>query len=160
MIEFDKEVLSFVKACNNHNVQMILVGGAAVNFHGYQRHSADVDFWISTKHENLKNLVTALRQLQYDIKSFPQSVFDRLQNISIKFSPLNPIEVELITRFSIGRSFREAYEVSELSVISDHGSEVKIQILSLEDLLESKSKTERVKDILDVAELKKLHNLY
>ena len=28
--------------------ECLMVGGGAVNFHGYQRHSADVDFWIET----------------------------------------------------------------------------------------------------------------
>jgi hypothetical protein len=33
---------------------MILVGGGAVNFHGFQRHSADIDFWIDVSEENLR----------------------------------------------------------------------------------------------------------
>ena len=33
----------FVELCLKHNEELILVGGAAVNFYGYIRHSADID---------------------------------------------------------------------------------------------------------------------
>lgn len=32
---------------------MLMVGGGAVNFYGYQRHSADVGFWIEVSLQNL-----------------------------------------------------------------------------------------------------------
>ena len=50
-----------------HKVRMLMVGGAAVNFHGYQRHSVDVDFWIDTSSENFENLITVFREMDYDI---------------------------------------------------------------------------------------------
>ena len=71
----------------NH-VRMILVGGGAVNFHGYQRHSADVDFWIDLTELNLLRLVNALHDLGYSIKELPQEVKDGKQNISIRISPV------------------------------------------------------------------------
>ena len=43
-LTFDKELESFITYANKNCVKMIMVGGGAVNFHGYQRHSADVDF--------------------------------------------------------------------------------------------------------------------
>lgn len=46
---------SFIEYSNKYNVRMLMIGGGAVNFHGYQRHSADVDFWIETSEENFKN---------------------------------------------------------------------------------------------------------
>lgn len=41
---FPNRVERFIKAANRHGLKMILVGGGAVNFYGYQRHSADLDF--------------------------------------------------------------------------------------------------------------------
>ena len=57
MIEWDKSILEFIELCNKYNVKMLLIGGGAVNFYGYQRHSADLDFWISTDDNNLQNLI-------------------------------------------------------------------------------------------------------
>ena len=45
---WEKNIDEFISLANKHTVRMIMVGGGAVNFHGYQRHSADVDFWIET----------------------------------------------------------------------------------------------------------------
>lgn len=50
-----KEVNSFIELATRYNLEMLLVGGGAVNFHGYQRHSADVVFWFKPTTENLKN---------------------------------------------------------------------------------------------------------
>ncbi len=54
---WEHKIDTFVSLANHFSVRMIMVGGGAVNFHGYQRHSADVDFWIDTSEENLKNLI-------------------------------------------------------------------------------------------------------
>jgi len=51
--EWGANIDLFIEKSNELNVRMILVGGGAVNFHGYQRHSADVDFWIETTEQNL-----------------------------------------------------------------------------------------------------------
>ncbi|NCA85753.1 MAG: hypothetical protein EOM83_09275 [Clostridia bacterium] len=42
---------------------MILVGGNAVNYYGYKRHSSDIDFWIDNSHQNLDKMLNALREL-------------------------------------------------------------------------------------------------
>jgi len=52
-MQWDDEITEFLKVCHQQEVQMILVGGGAVNFHGYQRHSTHVDFWIDHAPENL-----------------------------------------------------------------------------------------------------------
>jgi hypothetical protein len=87
MIEFDRNIRAFLKACRRQKVKMIMVDGGAVNFHGYQRHSADLDFWISTKKENLSNLKRALEDIGFENVEFPQEVKKAEQNISIKISP-------------------------------------------------------------------------
>lgn len=53
--EWNTAIENFIVLTAKHNVRMLMVGGAAVNFHGYQRHSADVDFWIDTSSENFSN---------------------------------------------------------------------------------------------------------
>lgn len=134
---------------------MIMVGGGAVNFHGYQRHSADVDFWIQTTADNLKKLVIVFQNMDYDITKFPDDVKNQLKNISVKFSP-EDLDLELITKFSTNVSFEEAYARSEKMTIE--GNRVlKWHVLSYEDLITSKLKAQRPKDLLDVQQLKTIH---
>ena len=145
---------AFIIEANKHKVRMIMVGGGAVNFHGYQRHSADVDFWIDTKPKNLKKLVNTFKSLGYDIEDFPDTVKKEEQNISIKFSPVD-LNLELITKFSINKSFDQAYEEAEKITISKNPL-LRWRVLSYDNLITSKIKAGRPKDLLDIRELQRI----
>ena len=152
-MEFDDKVQQFIELANKHQVRMLMVGGGAVNFHGYQRHSADVDFWIDIREENLARLKSALNELGYAFEDFPEEVKQAEQNISIKISPIQ--EIELITRFNPGKSFEEAFSSSEIATLK--GIEIaKYRVLSYEDLINSKVKSTRTKDLLDIQQLKQV----
>src|SRR5690606_32517302 len=140
---------------NKYQVRMLMVGGGAVNFHGYQRHSADVDFWIEVTEENLKNLVSVFREMNYEIDDFPDEVKNKEQNISIKFSPID-MDLELITNFSVNKPFEEAYNESVEAVVKGY-TVLKYRVLSLEDLITSKVKAGRPKDLLDIQQLKEIN---
>lgn len=43
---FDEDLLQFWKLLNAEKVRYIMVGGVAVNLHGYMRATEDVDVWI------------------------------------------------------------------------------------------------------------------
>ena len=133
---------------------MILVGGGAVNFHGYQRHSTDLDFWIEIDPENLSALNKALRNLGFPLDEFPSSVGEGEQNISLKFSPDNPLQIELITSFSLKKSFSEVWEKAEIGEINGEPI-VRYRILPYEDLIDSKIIAGRPKGLLDIQELQK-----
>ena len=53
---------------------MLMVGGGAVNWHGYRRHSADVDFWLDRTPENLERLRLTLNDLGYELEALPRKV--------------------------------------------------------------------------------------
>lgn len=147
-----EKVKQFLKLTENYGVRMILVGGGAVNFHGYQRHSADVDFWIDTSPENLKNLIMVINHMGYQLDDFPEQVKNQEQNISIKFSP-SDYDLELITFFSSEIDFQEAWIQSEKSHLE---GQIIHRVLSFEHLVQRKLKSQRPKDLLDVQELTSL----
>lgn len=133
---------------------MLMVGGGAVNWHGYKRHSADVDFWIDRTPDNLERLRSALRDLGYDLDAFPPSVSSGLQNVSLKFSP-DDLDVELITRFDVSRPFGKAYEAS--TEVQGEGPALhRWRVLAYGDLVTSKLKAGRPKDLLDIHELRRV----
>ncbi len=152
-MEFDDKVQQFIELTNKHDVKLLMVGGGAVNFHGYQRHSADVDFWIDIHQNNLDRLKKVLNEMGYAFDEFPQEVKQAEQNISIKISPVQ--EIELITRFNPGKTFDEAFNGAEITMLN--GLEIaKYRVLSYEDLVNSKVKSNRPKDLLDIQQLKEL----
>lgn len=144
---------NFIKAANENHLKMILIGGGAVNFHGVQRHSADIDFWIDTKRENLDKLKTVLKQLNYKFEDFPKEVYEQKQNISIHISPV--FKIELITYLNFGLSFSEAYEKSDVTFLNDQKI-LELHILSYDNLIESKLKAGRPKDYYDVLSLREI----
>lgn len=150
---FNKEVYDFIKTSNQFGVKMIMVGGSAVNYYGYKRHSADIDFWIDNSEKNLNKLFKAVKQLGYDLDSFPNEVISGKQNVSLKFSP--DVEIELITRFNPGKSFQQAFDDS-VEFVSEDEKYLKWNIISFDDLINSKMKAGRPKDLLDVQELKRI----
>ncbi|HHE64608.1 MAG TPA: hypothetical protein ENL09_01130 [Bacteroidetes bacterium] len=156
MIEtWSNNINRFIELSNKYKVRMIMVGGGAVNFHGYQRHSADVDFWIDTTESNLLNLIEVFNEMGYQIVEFPNSVRNQHQNISVKFSPTELI-LELITNFSTSKTFDEAYEKSVIAEIE--GQKIlKWRVISYDDLIDSKLKANRPKDLLDVQQLQKIN---
>jgi len=153
---WEENINQFIGLSNKYQVKMIMVVGGAVNFHGYQRHSADVDFWISTVDENLQKLVNVFKDMGYEIDDFPDEVKNQMQNISVKFSPLD-LDLELITRFSSSKTFEEAYKKSEEAFIE--GEKIlKWRVLSFDDLIDSKIKAQRPKDLLDIQQLQEIKN--
>ncbi|MDR7211225.1 nucleotidyl transferase AbiEii/AbiGii toxin family protein [Flavobacterium piscis] len=152
---WDQNIDEFIALANKYQVRMLMVGGGAVNFHGYQRHSADVDFWIETTEDNFRKLALAFNEMGYEISDFPENVKKQEQNISIKFSPAD-LDLELITKFSVNKTFDEAYKDSEEVTVNDK-TFLKWNVLSLEDLITSKVKANRAKDLLDIQQLREIN---
>lgn len=152
---FEKDVKGFIQLAAKHQLRMLMVGGGAVNFHGYRRHSADVDFWINITEENLIRLKAVLSGMKMEVDDFPVEVKRGQQNISLKISPVQ--EIELITNFNPGKSFEEAWTSSvktSLPGIKDST----YHVLHFDDLVESKLRSARPKDLLDIQELKRIRN--
>lgn len=152
---WDNHIKNFIALCDKYNVDMILVGGGAVYFHGYQRHSADIDFWIDTEPSNLERLITVFQKMGYELDSFPRAVNEQEQNISIKFTPTS-LNLELITRFSIKKEFKDVLKQSKKVEVFDE-KVLRYNVLSFDDLITSKIKAGRPKDLLDIQELQRLN---
>ncbi|MGY0408226.1 MAG: hypothetical protein ACWIPJ_07720, partial [Polaribacter sp.] len=143
-----KDVNRFIAIANKHNVKMLMVGGLAVAHFGFRRSSADIDFWIKTTKKNFENLVNVFNEMGYEIKEFPESVIKGQQNISLSFSPFD-LDLQLLTNFSSTMKFEEAYKKSECIESSNGNNLMRWNVLSYEDLISSKIKSGRIKDLMD-----------
>ncbi len=152
MTPFGEEISGFLREAHKQGLRVLLVGGGAVNFHGYQRHSHDIDLWVDASRENFEKLLSVLRSLGFQLEQLPEAVLRQEQNISIKISP--EMEIELITRFNPGKTFDEAWARSESTALA--GKPVAIyRVLGYDDLIASKLRSSRPKDLLDIQELKR-----
>lgn len=102
----------------------------------------------------MERLRLAVNAIGYEVPSFPLTVLEGLQNVSLKFSPVD-LDVECITRFSVGRPFAEAY--AESATVRHHQYEdTHWRVLAYDDLITSKVRAGRPKDLLDIHELRRI----
>lgn len=50
----DEHLLKFWQSLNHLGINYIMVGGVAVNLHGYSRVTKDIDVWIEDTKDNRK----------------------------------------------------------------------------------------------------------
>ena len=59
---FDEDILLLWKCLHQNDVRYIMIGGFAINLHGYSRATKDIDIWIEDTLNNRKKLRTALKE--------------------------------------------------------------------------------------------------
>lgn len=151
-IHFGEQVNEFLRAASAHGVRMLLIGGGAVTFHGYQRQSAVIDFWMEPTMDNFTRLTAALRSIGYAIDRFPDRVLSADQNITLKMSP--GVDVEVVTFLRPGFTFDEAWARAHVQELGGEPSAT-CRVLAFDDLVMSKLRAARPKDLLDVHELQR-----
>jgi predicted nucleotidyltransferase len=65
----ETSLVDFWRCLNQHNVSYIVVGGFAVNFHGYERFTGDVDLYMMTKLKTARNSEELMQILEWGIMS-------------------------------------------------------------------------------------------
>ena len=136
----------FLKLLDSHQVKYLLIGGYAVNYHGYPRTTADMDIWVAIQKENAEKIVNALREFGFDNSELTADLF--LQQNQIIRMGIPPIRIELLTTIS-GVSFDECYSERIIDTIDG----VKIQIISIKHLKLNKRASGRHKDLDDLEHL-------
>src|ERR1017187_8225651 len=63
-----RSIETIVKALNGAKVQYLIVGGLAVNAHGYERATKDVDLVIGLQRENILRGLRALMSVGYQMR--------------------------------------------------------------------------------------------
>lgn len=153
-MDWDKNISSFIQSASDHAVRMIMVGGGAANFYGYQIPVVRVDFWIEATSENLNKIMLVLKEIGSKLGDFHIPIIDRKHNILIEFSS-SSLNLELFTNFLVDKSFSWAYDDSiEASLQQD--SNVKWRVLALEDLIDSKTRSLDPRDLVDLQALKRI----
>lgn len=75
---YDEGIIEIWRAFKKHHLQCIIVGGFAVNLHGFHRTTGDIDIWIKDEIPNRIALRNVLIELNYG---------DMLQILTIDFVP-------------------------------------------------------------------------
>jgi predicted nucleotidyltransferase len=152
---FDNYTHDLLVELNNNNVEYIVVGGYAVNFHGYRRTTGDIDLWIKPDNNiNKKNILQSLKKLNVE-----DSVISQLNELDFS-KPIvfidgeQPYKIDFMTYIS-GVNFNDAWEQKTIALLDG----ISIPFIHLNHLIVSKITTGRTQDKIDIEELQKIQKL-
>lgn len=152
---FDETILIFWKALQDHRVRYIMVGGFAINLHGYQRFTGDLDIWIEDSVENRKNLRQAF--IDCDMGDYP--MIESMQFVTgwTDFHLNNSLRLDILVDMKglEGYTFNECLQMASIADIEG----VKIPFLHINQLIENKKAVNLPKDQIDVIALQQIQKL-
>lgn len=145
-----------VKALKKDKINYMIVGGYAVNFHGYSRNTVDIDLIIKFTLSNLKKIEALLNKmgmvskLPIDAVSVYKFRDEYVKNRNLiawnfynKEDPTD--QVDILISHDLEDFKSEKFKVGQLE----------IKVISKQDLISMKKKSGREKDLLDIKELSK-----
>lgn len=152
---FDETILDFWKALQKNSVRYIMVGGFAINLHGYQRFTGDLDIWIEDSLENRKNLRKSF--VDCDMGDYP--MIESMQFVTgwTDFHLNNSLRLDILVDMKglEGYSFDECLQMASIADIEG----IKIPFLHINQLIENKKAVNRAKDQIDVIALEQIRKL-
>ena len=153
------EILHVCKILNKNAVQYLIVGGTAVAFHGYFRWSQnssgapaekfDLDIWYNPTYENYFNLLNSLGELGQDVTEFLEEKSPNPLKSYFKFN-LENFTLDFLPKLKGLSRFRQSFEKKD--IVSIRG--VDMPIIGIDDLLQDKATNSRLKDLVDIKQLK------
>lgn len=139
----------FIQLLNENGVDYLIIGGYALAFHGYPRFTQDIDFWVWADAENAKKITQVLNEFGFN--SLDISEHDFLDEESVIQLGFPPNRIDIINQID-GVNFLEAFK--EKKVYSD--GQMKINFIGLDQLIQNKRSTGRLKDLADVQVLEEI----
>ena len=153
---------SIVKVCralNNHNIDYLVVGGSAVAYYGYFRHSItmagvpadrpDVDIWYSPTYANYFKLLDALVALGQDVTIHRNEQAPNPKKSFFRYE-FDLFTLDLLPSIKSAISFGPAFTRREVIEVGG----VNISFIDFENLIADKEATARPKDFDDIENLR------
>ncbi len=146
-MNLSQEYLRFISLLNENMVEYLIIGGYAVNYHGYNRSTGDIDIFVHATLENRSHLLACLQQ--YEINTSKLIEKDFLQPLAFHIGE-PPFVIDILNKVN-GIHFSEAFEKKIIAIIEG----IPINFISLQDLKVSKLITGRHRDLDDLEHLPK-----
>ena len=138
----DSNYLDMLRCLNKAGVDYIMVGGWAVNLHGYVRATIDLDIWILADQENARKVYAALGEFGASLGQVKPEDF--AQDGTIFQIGVAPCRIDVINKID-GVKYAEASPRAIQKTIEG----VPVRIISREDLIVNKRASGRTKDLAD-----------
>lgn len=159
-----RSVEAIAKALKAENIRYIVVGGLAVNAHGFERFTQDIDLVVSLDPDNIRRALYALIGIGYR-PSVPISPEDFANEENrLRWHEENSMLVLKLwsdehRRTPVDVFIREPFDFStewDRVVFNKISDDAELPILSYEALILMKQEAGREKALLDISALRKL----
>lgn len=145
----DKDFKEFIELLNEHKVKYLVIGGYAVNYHGYPRYTKDIDFWIWLTSDNIKKLLQTVTNFGFGSLGLTEQDFSSPENIvQLGFEPYR---IDLLVDVE-GLNFQECFTKRKEVEVDD----INVHFLGLDDLIKAKKIAGRLQDLADAEQLEKI----
>jgi predicted nucleotidyltransferase len=143
------ESLEVLSSLEKAQVQYLIIGGVAVNIHGFQRSTGDLDIWYNPTNENFNRLLACLEQLGFDTTVFEKNT--KSLSETIVRIPLEIFYIELLPFLDGKSDFNAVYQRSNFVTVEG----LNVRVISYDDLIACKANVHRAKDLEDIAQLER-----
>jgi len=147
MDNYRKDLDEFCACLNKTGVEYMIIGGLAVNYHGFQRATGDIDIWYNPVRENFEKLMLAIREFGFATEEVEKVKYYEVKGL-IRL-PMERYSIELLSIIDGKFTFQSAYEKAEsLTIVKETA-----RVMSYEYLIENKIMARRPKDLEDIRQL-------
>ncbi len=147
-MDYFNDYKDMLQLFNKYKVRYLVVGAYAMGNYGYSRHTLDIDLWIEKSVENARNIQKAFEDFPVPHEITVEDL--NTENLVLQIG-IDPMRIDILTDID-GVDFEKAW--NNRTNNSLFGEE--IHFISIHDLIQNKSATNRTKDKYDVLELKKI----
>jgi nucleotidyltransferase DUF2204 len=151
---FNSDFIEYIELLNKHKVAYVLVGGMAVNLHGYRRTTGDMDIFVDTTPKN--HLKLRKVHLDFGMHMGEMELVENFLNTS-KYDVFtfgtSPIQIDLLTACK-GIDFNEAIKNGIQVEIKNN---LKVSVVDYRSLIITKRASNRLRDQADIQELEKVN---
>jgi predicted nucleotidyltransferase len=139
------------RALNANKVKYVIIGGVAVNLYGVIRATKDVDLFIEASIENATRLLKAMEEARFGTASLISPAGILKKDVTI-FNDI--LRIDVLVRMK-NLDFEKVWQHRKIVKVKD----IKINLISIDDLILSKKQAGRTIDLQDVGKLKKIKKL-
>lgn len=143
--------LDIYKSLNVHHVKYLVIGGVAAIFYGSPRMTKDLDLFIEATSPNAAKLLEALAAAGVGTATLttPKKILANELTVLEDY-----VRVDVLTRIK-GLTFQEAWPKRLMRMLGG----VRVPVVSLDQLIQSKQASARSLDLQDVETLRKIKRL-
>ena len=159
----DLDYRTFFEELNHKEIDYLVVGGLAVNFHGVPRMTYDIDLMIHLVVGNINRLIALLNTWDYASRAPVQP--EELADEQMRALWIREKNMQAFSFYSDSQPLREIdvvidspieYEELKGRAIVFDLKGVKVPVISIGDLIEIKRKVGRKQDLSDIERLQRV----